>query len=176
MAKSCVACHSSTNKMGGLDLSSYQAALAGGVSGASVVPGEVQTSLLISRQASGQHPGQFSAGDLELVRHWIEIGAPEKAVAIPAAGGGSTWDGAIAALMQTKCVQCHNDKMALGGLDLSSYQAMLKGGKGGAGVTAGDPDGSQVVVLQKAGGHAGQFTPEELALIVEWIKAGAPEK
>jgi len=76
MAKSCVVCHSSSNKMGGLDLSSYQAALAGGAGGAAIVPGEVQTSLLISRQASGQHPGQFSAGDLALVQHWIEIGAP----------------------------------------------------------------------------------------------------
>jgi len=32
------------------------------------------------------------------------------------------------------------------------------------------------VVVQKAGGHAGQFTPEELQQIVEWIMAGAPEK
>jgi len=176
MAKSCVACHSSTNKLGGLDLSSYQAALAGGVTGAAIVPGEVQTSLLISRQASGQHPGQFSAGDLDLVRHWIEIGAPEKAGATPAAGGGSTWDGAIAALMQTKCVQCHSDKITLGDLDLSSYQATLKGGQSGAGIAPGDPDGSQVVAIQKAGGHAGQLTPEELELLIAWIKAGAIEK
>ncbi len=176
MAKSCTACHSSSNKMGGLDLSSYQAALAGGASGAAIVPGEVQTSLLISRQASGQHPGQFTASDLALVQHWIEIGAPEKAAAAPAAGGGSTWDGAVAALMQTKCVQCHSDKMALGGLDLSSYQAALKGGEGGAGIAPGDPDGSQMVAIQKAGGHAGQLSPEELELIVAWIKAGALEK
>ena len=176
MAKSCVACHSSSNKMGGLDLSSYQAALAGGVSGAAVVPGEIQTSLLISRQASGQHPGQLSAGDLELVRHWIEIGAPEKAAATPAAGGGSTWEGAIAALMQAKCVQCHSDKVTLGDLDLSSYQTALKGGKGGVGIAPGDPDGSLVVAIQKAGGHAGQLTPEELELLAAWIKAGALEK
>jgi cytochrome c551/c552 len=176
MAKSCVACHSSSNKMGGLDLSSYQAALAGGASGAAIVPGEVQTSLLISRQASGQHPGQLSAGDLELVRHWIEIGAPEKAAATPAAGGGSTWEGAIATLMQAKCVQCHSDKVTLGDLDLSSYQTALKGGKGGVGIAPGDPDGSLVVAIQKAGGHAGQLTPEELELLAAWIKAGALEK
>ena len=175
MAESCVACHSSSNKLGGLDLSSYQAALAGGVSGAAIVPGEVQTSLLISRQASGQHPGQFDAGDLALVRHWIELGAPEKPVAAPAAGEGSTWESAIAALLQIKCVQCHSDKITLGGLDLSGYQKALKGGQSGVGIAPGDPDGSEVVIIQRAGGHAGQLSPEELELLVAWITAGAPE-
>jgi uncharacterized membrane protein len=176
MAKSCTGCHSSSNKMGGLDLSSYQAALAGGVSGAAIVPGEVQTSLLISRQASGQHPGQFSASDLALVQHWIELGAPEEAAATPAAGEGSTWEGAVAALLQSRCVQCHSEKVTLGGLDLSSYQATLKGGKDGVAIAPGDPDGSQLVIIQKAGGHAGQLSAEELELIVAWIKAGALEK
>ena len=175
LAKSCTACHSSSNKMGGLDLSSYEAALAGGDSGPAVVPGEIQTSLLISRQASGKHPGQLSADDLALVQHWIELGAPEEP-ATPVVGGGSTWENGIAALMQTKCVQCHGDKMTLGDLNVGSYQAALAGGKSGVGIAPGDPDGSQVVVVQKAGGHAGQFTPEELQQIVEWIMAGAPEK
>jgi len=121
MAKSCTACHSSGNKMGGLDLSSYQAALAGGVSGAAIVRGEARTNLLFTRQASGQHPGQFSAEDLALVEHWIEIGAPEKAAATPAAGEGTTWAGAIAALIASMWMQCHSDNVTLGGLDLSTY-------------------------------------------------------
>lgn len=78
MATKCVACHSSANKMGGLDLGTYQAAMAGGASGLAIVPGEAHTSLLISRQASGNHPGQFSSEELDLVRHWIELGALEK--------------------------------------------------------------------------------------------------
>jgi len=32
------------------------------------------------------------------------------------------------------------------------------------------------MIIQTAGGHAGQFSPEELELIVAWIKAGAPEQ
>jgi len=175
MNKFCTACHSSSTKMGGLDLSSYEAALKGGVSGPAIVPGEIQTSLLISRQASGQHPGQLSASDLAAVQHWIELGAPEEP-ATPAAGAGSTWENAIAALMQSKCVQCHGEQVTLGGLNLSSYQTALKGGQSGVGIAPGDPDGSEVVIIQRAGGHAGQFTPEELNLIVEWIMAGAPEK
>jgi formate dehydrogenase gamma subunit len=73
----CVACHSSSTALGALDLSSYQTAKAGGASGPAIVPAEAHTSLLISRQASGDHPGQFSPEELELVLHWIELGALE---------------------------------------------------------------------------------------------------
>jgi formate dehydrogenase gamma subunit len=78
MAAKCVACHSSTTTLGGLDLSEYQAAMAGGASGPAIVPGEAHTSLLISRQASGNHPGQLTSEELDLVTHWIELGASEK--------------------------------------------------------------------------------------------------
>jgi cytochrome b subunit of formate dehydrogenase len=74
----CVECHDGAKKEGELDLRSYQAAMAGGISGPAVVPGEANTSLLITRQASGNHPGQLIPAELDLVFHWIEIGAPEE--------------------------------------------------------------------------------------------------
>jgi formate dehydrogenase gamma subunit len=77
MNHKCVSCHSSSIASGGLDLSSYQAAMAGGDSGPAIVPGESHTSLLVSRQASDGHPGQFSSDELEQIVHWIELGAPE---------------------------------------------------------------------------------------------------
>ena len=78
MKTKCAACHSSANKMGGLDLSSYQTMMAGGISGPAIVPGEPNTSLLITRQASGNHPGQFGPDELQRVVEWIEAGALEK--------------------------------------------------------------------------------------------------
>jgi formate dehydrogenase gamma subunit len=78
MEQKCVACHSDSMALGDLDLSSYQATMTGGASGPAVVPAEAHTSLLISRQASGGHPGQFSPEELDLVSHWIELGAPEQ--------------------------------------------------------------------------------------------------
>lgn len=78
MEQKCVACHSSSITLGDLDLSSYEATMTGGASGPAVVPGEAHTSLLISRQASGDHPGQFSPEELDLVLHWIELGASEE--------------------------------------------------------------------------------------------------
>jgi cytochrome b subunit of formate dehydrogenase len=77
MNQKCVGCHNSSIASGGLDLSSYEAAMAGGNSGPAIVPGESHTSLLVSRQTSGGHPGQFSPGELEQIVNWIELGAPE---------------------------------------------------------------------------------------------------
>jgi formate dehydrogenase gamma subunit len=74
----CGMCHSSTSALGGLDLSDYQAALDGGESGLAIVPGDPDASLLLTRQATGDHPGQLDGDELALVRQWIEAGAPEE--------------------------------------------------------------------------------------------------
>jgi formate dehydrogenase gamma subunit len=74
----CAACHNSAAKLGGLDLSSYQTALAGGNSGPVIEPEDLDASLLVTLQAAGAHPGQFSADELELVRQWIAAGAMEE--------------------------------------------------------------------------------------------------
>ena len=184
MEAKCTSCHDG-NKMGGLDLTTYQATLRGGVSGAGVAPGESHTSLIITRQASGNHPGQWTAEELALVAAWIEAGAPEGPGAVqpgatpagtePGAAGSLSWDADIAPLMQTRCLACHTTANPLGGLDLSGYAAALSGGAGGPGVVPGDPEASQLVVLQSLGGHPGQLTAEELQLLVQWITAGAPE-
>jgi cytochrome b subunit of formate dehydrogenase/mono/diheme cytochrome c family protein len=86
-----------------------------------------------------------------------------------------TWDNAIGAMLQSKCGACHGAS-ASGGLNLSTYADAMKGGKSGAAIIAGDSDNSVLVIKQLAGGHFGQLSPDELAKVIEWIKAGAPEK
>jgi formate dehydrogenase gamma subunit len=87
-----------------------------------------------------------------------------------------SWEGGIGELFNSKCGACHGGAVQLGGLDLSSYAATLVGGASGAGIVPGDPDASQVIVVQAAGGHPGQFSPEELEQIRAWVEAGAPEQ
>jgi formate dehydrogenase gamma subunit len=94
----------------------------------------------------------------------------------PVAGGALTWEGGIGDLFETKCGACHSSATQLGGLDLSTYASALEGGQTGPGIVPGDPDASQVIVKQNAGGHPGQLSPEELAQVQEWVAAGAPEK
>jgi cytochrome b subunit of formate dehydrogenase len=87
----------------------------------------------------------------------------------------ATWDNGISDLFAAKCISCHNSTGKLGGLDLTSYQAALDGGDTGPAIIPGDTEASQVVVIQSAGGHPGQFSFNELDIIIQWIEAGAPE-
>jgi hypothetical protein len=64
----------------------------------------------------------------------------------------------------------------MGGLNLSTYSDTMRGGASGPVVIPGDGDNSLLVIRQQAGGHPGQFTPEELAQVIEWIDAGALEE
>jgi hypothetical protein len=77
MDAKCVACHNSSSKLGGLDLSDYQTSLLGGNSGPAVIPGDPDDSTIIIIQSAGGHPGQFTDEELSQVREWIESGAPE---------------------------------------------------------------------------------------------------
>jgi hypothetical protein len=61
-------------------------------------------------------------------------------------------------------------------LDVSSFQAALKGGNTGPGIVPGEPNTSIVFGRQSSGQHPGMFTPEELQRVLAWIEAGAPEQ
>jgi hypothetical protein len=99
--------------------------------------------------------------------------APAATSAPAAAAAGETWNSGIGALFETKCKACHGTS---GGLSLATYADAMKGGTSGAVIKPGDPQGSSLVSVQAAGNHMGQFSDAELNRVVEWIKAGAPEK
>lgn len=73
----CVACHNSSSKLGGLDLSDYNKSLLGGNSGQAVIPNDPDNSTIVIIQSTGEHPGLFSTEELSQVIEWIENGAPE---------------------------------------------------------------------------------------------------
>jgi mono/diheme cytochrome c family protein len=79
-------------------------------------------------------------------------------------------------LFQARCGACHGAN-GIQGLDLTTYQAAMQGSQNGPVIVSGDPE--QSLLVQKQNGsqpHFGQLTPEQLQLVVDWIKAGAPEK
>lgn len=88
----------------------------------------------------------------------------------------SSWEDGVADLFERKCGVCHNLATSSGGLDLSTYQAALQGGQSGPGIVPGDPDESQVILVQIAGGHPGQLTGREIESLRAWILNGAPEQ
>lgn len=87
----------------------------------------------------------------------------------------------ILPILENKCLNCHNPDEAKGGLDLSTYGAMLNGGSGGKVVETEDPGGSRLYSLMA---HTEEpYMPprkpkapdEELALIAKWINGGLLE-
>ncbi len=90
---------------------------------------------------------------------------------------GVTWDGEVAAVFQGSCGSCHSGGGAASGLDVTSYAGLLAGGVSGEpGLVVGDVEASLVIVKVADGSHFGKFSDEDLALVQDWIAAGAPER
>lgn len=86
-----------------------------------------------------------------------------------------TYQAAVGPLLEARCGTCHGEG-GFKGLDVTSYEALLIGGESGEAVIPGDPDMSLLVLKQSADQpHPGQFSSEELDLIIDWIASGAPE-
>ena len=82
-------------------------------------------------------------------------------------------------VITASCIGCHADN-AMGGLRLDSRDALLKGGKSGPAIVAGDPDKSLLISAVKQSGTlkmpAGgpKLSDAQIADLSAWIKNGAP--
>jgi hypothetical protein len=88
LAAHCTKCHGPEKQTSGLRLDDGEAALAGGDSGAAILPGKAAASLLIERVTSGDDSIRMppegkplTAEQIDLLRRWIDGGAnwPESA-------------------------------------------------------------------------------------------------
>ena len=72
----CIGCHSDAIAQKGVNLSSFDAIMAGGNDGPVVIVGDADNSSLVGIQSgSNPHFGQFSSLELDLVKAWINSGA-----------------------------------------------------------------------------------------------------
>jgi hypothetical protein len=69
----CTVCHVGSNPPKGVNLTSYQQVMAGGVGGAIVIPGDPGASVLVQQLEDG-HKDQLAA-DIARIRTWIQEGA-----------------------------------------------------------------------------------------------------
>src|SRR5262245_10719946 len=78
LQRRCLSCHGPETKVAGLDLSGRESALRGGSKGPALQPGSATGSLLLERVLKGQMPPAASlpASESDLLRRWIEAGAP----------------------------------------------------------------------------------------------------
>jgi mono/diheme cytochrome c family protein len=84
------------------------------------------------------------------------------------------YDSNIGVLFQSKCGACHG-KSASGGLNVTTYADLMKGGTDGAVIVPNDSANSLLVKIQSEK-HYLNFTEEELNIVKQWIDAGVPEK
>jgi len=85
---------------------------------------------------------------------------------------------AVQATFTANCVKCHSGGRPKAGLDLSNYDTLMKGGKEGPVIKAGDPAGSQLVMALHGQGAKqmpppGPLPATDIAAIEAWIKDGA---
>lgn len=79
LATRCVACHNTRTAKGRLNLETVQQLQKGGETGPAVVPGDLAASELWTQIAEGLMPKDadlLSPSDVEIIRRWIESGAP----------------------------------------------------------------------------------------------------
>lgn len=87
----------------------------------------------------------------------------------------------VKAIFDQSCVKCHGAG-GKGGLDLTSYATLMKGGEHGPVIVAGDPSTSTLTLaLRGAGGKkqmpmmADPLAEDQIAKVEAWVKAGAKE-
>lgn len=112
---------------------------------------------------------------------------PSPAPATPGAGATVTWEENIKGLLAQDCLVCHGGQYLFNEFSVIAYEGVLKGGVHNPthpAVVKGDPESSllyQVLIgpvpsafvsaMPLAGGP---LEPEEVQLVYDWIKGGAP--
>src|SRR5205085_7772032 len=84
-------------------------------------------------------------------------------------------------LLVERCLKCHDDAKAKGGLKITSRDNLLAGGKRGPAVAPGKPDDSLLVhVIGWKGEDAPKMPPPgklddgEIQVLTRWVEMGAP--
>lgn len=183
----CSQCHGGEKHEAELDLVAPGGILKGGESGPAVVPGQPEASLLFEKIRDGLMPPEeadrLNGAEVDLLRRWVLAGAPLGDSAADAAPAVTQHD--VLPILHLRCMVCHGARDPAGGLDLRTPAGMLRGGKTGPAIVAGDP--ARSLLVQKV--HAGEMPPlkrlievsvkpmepAELATIEKWIALGAPE-
>jgi cytochrome c553 len=98
--------------------------------------------------------------------------------ALFAAPNDDLFENKVRPLLANNCAGCHG-KAAMGGLNVESREALLKGGASGPAVIPGDPAKSLLIQAVRQEGDlkmpkGGKLRPSEVADLTEWIKLGAP--
>ena len=140
-------------------------------------PGGVSNTSFCSNSACHGNVYTYAGFDAPKLREILkdQLPTPEPEASVPALVDAPTYANYVGPLVTVKCSACHGD-LATAGLNLTTYQTAMKGGKDGAVIVPGDSANSLLIKIQSAGNHFANLSADELAIVKQWIDAGAPEK
>lgn len=185
-AAKCGRCHGAAVQKGELALHTPERIQKGGESGAILVPGKSAESSLYDLVKQGEMPADkknpFSDKETELLRRWIDGGAPFGSAG--AGDGPELTQHDVVPILLLRCTACHGRSTKEGELDLRTREGMLKGGKSGPALVPGKPEASLIVKRIEAGempphkrlieAAVKPMEPDELQRLKRWIALGAP--
>jgi hypothetical protein len=76
-ATKCTGCHGEL-ATGGLNMLTYADLMKGGANGPVIIPGDSAGSTLFQLQSVGEHFANLTSEELEIIKQWINAGAPEQ--------------------------------------------------------------------------------------------------
>lgn len=199
----CARCHVGGGHRAGLKLDDYASVMAGSENGPVIVPGDPDGSTLVRairyKNTELQMPpkGKMADEDIATIEKWVKESGKdmtssttttESAAAAQtngnmmeaAADGKHFFTETVKPILENNCYGCHGAEKQRGGLRVDSREALLKGGRNGAVVVAGDAEHSKLITAVR---HTDpelkmpprrQLTADEVNALVKWVNMGLP--
>jgi formylglycine-generating enzyme required for sulfatase activity/mono/diheme cytochrome c family protein len=188
----CIRCHNDDDAEGELSLSARKLAIEGGDTGAGLVPGNPNKSLLFTSlslpktdEMSMPPKGQFLAkNQIDVLRKWIEAGAAWPDDAEMKKKSRIIFARDIQPILEENCVSCHKEDNAEGDFVMTTLKQALTTGENAPNLIPFDAEKSAISFLtmldaddedlmppKKKGGPLSETLTTKLRL---WVEQGAP--
>jgi hypothetical protein len=144
---------------------------------ANVLTSPAEDSCQIGRAASGalvRIEGVYRDGE---TTPWVTLDRRQRLDGLTITGPvGYVED--IQPIFEQVCASCHGGAVKTLDLQVTDYDALMKGSLRGTVVTPGDPEASKLWTQIESGAMPliGELAPEQKRLVYEWVLAGAPEE
>lgn len=181
----CFTCHGQSSPQLGLDLRTAASTLRGSHNGSVIVKGDPEKSLLYQKiSTKAMPPPAFKQTmpepQIEIIKRWIAEGAASdkpSGASKEVLEQRAAFDKEVMPLFTARCVGCHGAGKPMGGLDLRSLSALLKGGVNGTVVLEGFSEKS--LLVRKVASRnmpppgAGEpLTEDQIQAIRKWVDKG----
>jgi hypothetical protein len=94
-------------------------------------------------------------------------------------GPALTYERHVLPILERSCINCHMRAKKRGGLDVSTFAALMRGGDSGAIVKPGKPEESllwESLANARMPPSGKKLPPEDLKMIRDWIASGARDR